>query len=120
MTKNLHFLKEDYFPYLIKNFKMSVLALEYLGNFKLSLTIAGTNLFARCLLKIFFQTVNKSYLIVDDLHNCKELTINKFFRHSGSEDFLWGIVKLMSNENLRVSGNSAYVFGTLGFFLITK
>jgi hypothetical protein len=34
--------------------------------------------------------------------------------HCGSEDFLWGIVKLMSSENLRVSGNSAYVFGTIG------
>lgn len=42
------------------------------------------------------------------------MTIGRFLRHPGSEDFLWGIVRLMSNENLRVSGNSAYVFGTLG------
>lgn len=44
----------------------------------------------------------------------KEQTIEKFLAHCGSEDFLWGIVKLMSSENLRVSGNSAYVFGTIG------
>ena len=43
----------------------------------------------------------------------KELTIEQFLCHCGSEDFLWGIVKLMSSENLRVSGNSAYVFGTI-------
>lgn len=43
----------------------------------------------------------------------KELTIKQFLCHCGSEDFLWGIVKLMSSENLRVSGNSAYVFGTI-------
>ena len=50
---------------------------------------------------------------VDDIHVNKELTIKHFLSHCGSEDFLWGIVKLMSSENLRVSGNSAYVFGTI-------
>ena len=50
---------------------------------------------------------------MDDIHVNKELTIKQFLTHCGSEDFLWGIVKLMSSENLRVSGNSAYVFGTI-------
>lgn len=53
------------------------------------------------------------FFIVDDLHVNKELTIKKFLDHCGSEDFLWGIVKLMSSDSLRVSGNSAYVFGTI-------
>lgn len=51
--------------------------------------------------------------LVDDIHVNKELTIDKFLEHYGSEDFLWGLVKLMSSENLRISGNSAYVFGTI-------
>ena len=50
---------------------------------------------------------------MDDLHISKDLTIDKFLSHCGSEDFLWGIVKLMASDNLRVSGNSAYVFGTI-------
>lgn len=29
--QTFHFIKEDYFPYLLKTFKMAVLALEYLG-----------------------------------------------------------------------------------------
>lgn len=41
------------------------------------------------------------------------MTISKFLAHYGSEDFLWGIVKLMASDNLRISGNSAYVFGTI-------
>lgn len=32
--RNLHWSKEDYFPYLIENTKSSVLALEYLGKFR--------------------------------------------------------------------------------------
>ena len=30
MSTKFHWEKEDYFPYLIKNFKQAVLALEYL------------------------------------------------------------------------------------------
>jgi hypothetical protein len=30
MSNKFHWQKEDYFPYLIKTFKQSVLALEYL------------------------------------------------------------------------------------------
>lgn len=47
------------------------------------------------------------------MHINKDVTIDKFLNHIGSEEFLWGIVKLMSSDNLRVSGNSAYVFGTI-------
>ena len=52
-------------------------------------------------------------MIVDDLHNGKEITIEKFLSHCGSEDFLWGLVKLMSYSDSRISGNSAYVLGTI-------
>lgn len=52
-------------------------------------------------------------MLVDDLHTEKEKTINKFLCHSGSEDFLWGLAKLLANENSRVAGNSAYIIGTL-------
>ncbi len=47
------------------------------------------------------------------MHTDKEATCAQFLSHYGSEDFLWAIVKMMSSENLRISGNSAYVFGTL-------
>ena len=40
-------------------------------------------------------------LFVDDLHADKDRTIGKFLSHSGSEDFLWGLVALLSNENSR-------------------
>ena len=50
---------------------------------------------------------------MDDLHNGKEITIEKFLSHCGSEDFLWGLVRLMSYSDSRISGNSAYVLGTI-------
>ena len=66
---------------------------------------------------LYYQETRKLILslsyLVDDLHSDKDKTIDKFLNHCGSEDFLWGLVKLMSAENLRVSGNSAYVFGTI-------
>ena len=40
-------------------------------------------------------------MLVDDLHSDKERTINRFLCHSGSEDFLWGLVRLLGNENAR-------------------
>lgn len=53
-------------------------------------------------------------LLVDDIHKDKAKTINAFLTHYGSEDFLWGIVRLLAVEhNARVAGNAAYVFGTL-------
>lgn len=66
---------------------------------------------------IFFKLLRENYFIylqiVDDLHVNKEVTICRLLNHCGSEDFLWGIVRLMSSESLRISGNSAYVFGTI-------
>ncbi|XP_070532049.1 uncharacterized protein [Ptychodera flava] len=50
---------------------------------------------------------------VDDLHKDKARTVNSFISHSGSEDFLWGLVRLLSAKNSRVAGNSAYILGTL-------
>ena len=40
-------------------------------------------------------------MLVDDLHCDKDRTINKFLSHSGSEDFLWGLAKLLGNTNPR-------------------
>lgn len=37
-------------------------------------------------------------MLVDDLHCEKERTITTFLCHSGSEDFLWGLVKLLGND----------------------
>ncbi len=50
---------------------------------------------------------------VDDLHQDKEKTIDMFLSHDETEELLLGLVRLMASENLRVSGNSAYVFGTI-------
>ncbi|XP_022088971.1 uncharacterized protein LOC110978344 isoform X2 [Acanthaster planci] len=52
-------------------------------------------------------------LLVDDLHRDKAHTIGAFLDHYGSEDFLWGLVRMLSAENTRVAGNSAYIFGTV-------
>ena len=40
-------------------------------------------------------------MLVDDLHADKENSINRFLSHSGSEDFLWGLVRLLGNTNSR-------------------
>ncbi|CAL1540802.1 unnamed protein product, partial [Lymnaea stagnalis] len=52
-------------------------------------------------------------MLVDDLHTDKEHTISTFLSHSGSEDFLWGLVRLLGNISPRVAGNAAYIIGTL-------
>ncbi|XP_059146358.1 uncharacterized protein LOC131933809 [Physella acuta] len=52
-------------------------------------------------------------MLVDDLHAEKERTISTFLSHSGLEDFLWGLVRLIGNETTRVAGNAAYILGTL-------
>ncbi|XP_033764202.1 uncharacterized protein LOC117345255 isoform X3 [Pecten maximus] len=52
-------------------------------------------------------------MLVDDLHADKEATIGTFLSHSGAEDFLWGLVRLLGCDNPRVAGNSAYIIGTL-------
>ncbi|ESP04761.1 hypothetical protein LOTGIDRAFT_155985 [Lottia gigantea] len=51
--------------------------------------------------------------LVDDLHTEKEKTISSFLCHSGSEDFLWGLVYLLGEDITRVAGNAAYIIGTL-------
>ena len=40
-------------------------------------------------------------MLVDDLHADKEKTINRFLCHSGSEDFLWGLIRLLGHTNSR-------------------
>nr|XP_006819045.1 PREDICTED: uncharacterized protein LOC102807909 [Saccoglossus kowalevskii] len=50
---------------------------------------------------------------VDDLHKEKTRTITSFMCHSGSEDFLWGLIHLLSSKNPRVAGNAAYILGTI-------
>ncbi|XP_071801751.1 uncharacterized protein [Asterias amurensis] len=52
-------------------------------------------------------------LLVDDLHRDKPHTIGAFLAHYGSEDFLWGMVRMLVADNTRVAGNAAYIFGTL-------
>ncbi|GFO49571.1 usherin, partial [Plakobranchus ocellatus] len=37
-------------------------------------------------------------MLVDDLHAEKDRTISTFLCHSGSEDFLWGLVRLLGND----------------------
>ena len=41
-------------------------------------------------------------MLVEDLHADKNSTINIFLAHSGCEDFLWGLVKLLGSENARL------------------
>ncbi|KAK2186772.1 hypothetical protein NP493_189g01018 [Ridgeia piscesae] len=52
-------------------------------------------------------------MLVDDLHAAKDRTIRAFLCHSGSEDFLWGLVRLLGSDNARVAGNAAYILGTV-------
>lgn len=40
-------------------------------------------------------------MLVDDLHTDKETTIGRFLNHSGAEDFLWGLVRLLGCDNPR-------------------
>lgn len=40
-------------------------------------------------------------MLVDDLHLAKEATISTFLCHSGAEDFLWGLVRLLGVDNPR-------------------
>ncbi|XP_041370991.1 uncharacterized protein LOC121384598 [Gigantopelta aegis] len=52
-------------------------------------------------------------MLVDDLHGDKERTITQFLCHSGSEDFLWGLIKLLGSDIPRMAGNAAYIIGTV-------
>ena len=40
-------------------------------------------------------------MLVDDLHAEKDRTISTFLCHSGSEDFLWGLIRLLGNDTPR-------------------
>lgn len=39
--------------------------------------------------------------------------MEQILRHGESDKLIYGLISLMSSDNLRVSGNSAYVFGTI-------
>lgn len=39
--------------------------------------------------------------------------MEKFINHVNKDSLIVGLVKLMASDNLRVSGNSAFVFGTI-------
>lgn len=51
--------------------------------------------------------------MVDELHSAKEDTVRRFLEHTGSEDFLWALVRLLGSKTPRVAGNAAYIIGTL-------
>lgn len=59
--------------------------------------------------------------LVDDLHSDKDQAVNTFLSHSGSEDFLWGLVKLVANGNSRFvnkKNNLSYMKCKSGAYLI--
>ncbi|XP_078489668.1 uncharacterized protein LOC100180399 [Ciona intestinalis] len=51
--------------------------------------------------------------LVDEINETKDRTIYKFLSDSGSEDFLWSLVTLLSSSETRVASNAAYVIGSL-------
>lgn len=60
-------------------------------------------------------------MLVDDLHGDKERTVHKFLGHSGAEDFLYGLVRLLGSDNPRyvtISRNVREQPGHLLFFLL--
>ncbi len=40
-------------------------------------------------------------MLVDDIHVNKDVVVQRFLAHSGSEDFLWGILRLLTHSNSR-------------------
>ncbi|KAM7447165.1 hypothetical protein ABFA07_004601 [Porites harrisoni] len=50
--------------------------------------------------------------LVHELHSDKELCSYLFLNHPGSEDMLWGLMNLLT-EDSRTAGNASYVIGTL-------
>ncbi|XP_074620364.1 uncharacterized protein LOC141879126 isoform X2 [Acropora palmata] len=50
--------------------------------------------------------------LVHELHTDKELCSYLFLNHPGSEDMLWGLINLLT-EDSRIAGNASYVIGTL-------
>lgn len=60
-------------------------------------------------------------MLVDDLHGDKERTVHKFLGHSGAEDFLYGLVRLLGSDNPRyvtICRNVREQSGHLLFFLL--
>lgn len=60
-------------------------------------------------------------MLVDDLHGDKERTVHKFLGHSGAEDFLYGLVRLLGSDNPRyvtICRNVREQPGHLLFFLL--
>lgn len=53
-------------------------------------------------------------MLVDDLHGDKERTVHKFLGHSGAEDFLYGLVRLLGSDNPRYVTNMQKRAGTTG------
>lgn len=54
--------------------------------------------------RLLLEDDAKSYaleMLVDDLHRDKKNTVNAFLAHFGSEDFIWGLVRLLASENAR-------------------
>jgi len=43
-------------------------------------------------------------LLIDDLHSDKNATILHLLSYCGSEDVLWGIVRLLASDNQRFEG----------------
>ena len=41
-------------------------------------------------------------LLIDDLHSDKNATLTHLLGHCGSEDILWGIVRLLASSNQRL------------------
>lgn len=51
--------------------------------------------------------------LVDFLHSDRSSAISSFLGHPGSEDLLAALVRMLLSNNVRVSGNAAYVLGIL-------
>nr|CAB3262567.1 uncharacterized protein LOC100180399 [Phallusia mammillata] len=51
--------------------------------------------------------------LVEEINDNKEKAIYRFLGDSGSEDFLWSLVNLLSSDVQRIASNAAYVIGSL-------
>ncbi|XP_039270176.2 uncharacterized protein LOC120344915 isoform X1 [Styela clava] len=51
--------------------------------------------------------------LVEQININKERTIYDFLSHSGSEDFLWALIHMLSSKTIRIASNAAYVIGSL-------
>eukprot|EP00795_Rhopilema_esculentum_P010682 gene10682-19446_t len=51
--------------------------------------------------------------LVAEMHDDKELCCYQLLNHPGSEDILWGIIRLLASKDSSVAGHAAYVIGSL-------